>query len=76
MLNVSVQKGNVTINNSEGTGKQLMVEAVCVVMAVAKAVSQGDAAKERDLMEWILDAMILGHLIEGGLREAESETNE
>lgn len=74
MLNVLVQKGNVIINNSEGTGKQLMAEAACVVRAVAKAISQGDAAKERDLMGWILDAMISKHLIEGGLLEAESET--
>lgn len=76
MLNVSVSKGEVTISNTEGSSRQLMAEAACVVKAVAKAISLGDAAKERDLMGWILDAMISKYLIEGGLLEAESETNE
>lgn len=57
MFEAKVNKGDVTLKNVNGPKSTLMAEAACVVKAMARTLSEGDAEKELLYMSDIVLAM-------------------
>lgn len=57
MFEAKVNKGNVTLSNIHGKKGILMTEAVCVVKAMARTLSEGDAEEELRYMGDVILAM-------------------
>ncbi len=71
MFEAKVNKGDITLSNVCGSKGTLMAEASCVVKAMAKTLSEGDAEKELLYMGNTIHAMAEEFLGEIGLFKEE-----